>query len=81
MKKIIVCLLAICLVLTFAVACGDKKADSNTTNGTDASSSVISTVVSSSDASSTESTAESEPTMSEIMDWWGNVSIEVEAGN
>ena len=79
MKKIIVCLLAICLVLTFAVACGDKDADSNTTNGTDASGSgVISTVVGSSDASSTESTAESEPTMSEIMDWWGNVSLEIE---
>ena len=79
MKKIIVCLLAICLVLTFAVACGDKTADPNTTNGTDASGGgVISTVVGSSDASSTESTAESEPTMSEIMDWWGNVSIEIE---
>ncbi len=79
MKKIIVCLLAICLILTFAVACGDKKADSNTTNGTDSSSSdIISTVIGSSDASSTESTAESEPTMSELMDWWGNVSLEIE---
>ncbi len=76
MKKIIVCLFAICLILTFAVACGDKDADS--TNSTDITSSNVSSVVESSDVSSTESTAESEPTMSEIMDWWGNVSLEIE---
>ncbi|MBO5747217.1 MAG: hypothetical protein J6S13_09065 [Clostridia bacterium] len=80
MKKIITCLLALCLILSFAVACGDKKTDSNSTNGTNASSSdIISTVIGNSEASSTESTAaESEPTMSEIMNWWGNVSLEIE---
>ena len=86
MKKIIVLLMAVCLTLSLMVGCGesDKNDNGSTGGNTDSSVTVSDTNSvngSETDTSNENSAVSSTPTDSEILDWWGNVSIEVEAGN